>query len=141
MFSKACSYAIRACLYLAIHASESAKIGGKALAGELGVPVHFLSKILQDLVRQGLISSVKGPQGGFYLTEKNLNHPLADIVTSVDGPKVFTSCALGFDECGKENPCPLHYQVFAYREGLRQQMEEFTIQELAERVKRKGGKI
>jgi len=141
MFSKACSYAIRACLYLSVNASESHKIGVKALAQDLGVPVHFLGKILQDLSRQGLITSVKGPQGGFYLTEANQEQPLAHIVTSIDGPKVFTACALGFEECGSANPCPLHYQVLPYREGLRQQMQEFTIGEMAARVKRKGGKI
>ncbi len=141
MFSKACSYALRACLYLAVHASESSKIGVKSLAAELNVPVHFLGKILQDLARQGLISSVKGPQGGFFLSAKNLDQPLARVVVSVDGPAVFTSCVLGFDECGSANPCSLHNQVFAYREGLKRQMEESTIGEMAARVKRKGGKI
>lgn len=65
MFSKACTYAIRAALYLAVHAGPQARLGVKEIAEALDVPKHFLAKILQQLVRNNLVSSVKGPSGGF----------------------------------------------------------------------------
>ena len=67
MLSKACQYAIRAALYLAIHSSETQKVGVKEMASSLEIPQHFLGKTLQQLARYHLISSVKGPNGGLYL--------------------------------------------------------------------------
>ena len=75
MFSQACKYAIRAVLYLAVHASEGKKVGVKDIAAALDVPKYFLAKILQQLSRNNLISSTKGPSGGFFLSEKTAKRP------------------------------------------------------------------
>ncbi|MCB0569855.1 MAG: Rrf2 family transcriptional regulator, partial [Phaeodactylibacter sp.] len=117
MFSKACKYAIRAALYLAVHAESGQKLGVKDIATALDVPQHFLAKILQQLSRNHLISSTKGPSGGFFLDEQNMEVTLRQIVECIDGPDMFTSCILGLPVCSSENPCPLHIQAFAYREG------------------------
>ncbi|GJM35579.1 MAG: hypothetical protein DHS20C18_45800 [Saprospiraceae bacterium] len=135
MFSKACKYAIRAVLYLAVHSSPENKVGVKAIAEDLQVPKHFLAKILQQLSRDQLISSVKGPNGGFYMADENLNVPMEKIIKSFDGMEVFTSCILGLPVCSAENPCPLHVQAFAYREGLYYQLQHQSIREMADRVK------
>ena len=67
MFSNSCQYAIRAVLYLAIHADTHHKLGAEVLAGALGIPRHFLAKILQQLAKNKLISSSRGRNGGFFL--------------------------------------------------------------------------
>jgi Rrf2 family transcriptional regulator, iron-sulfur cluster assembly transcription factor len=134
MFSKSCKYAIRAVLYLAIHASPEHKLGVKEIAEALGVPRPFLAKILQQLSRHNLISSVKGPSGGFYLSEENRHAPLRSVVESIDGPDVFTSCILGLPVCSSKHPCPLHTQAFIYREGLLRLIDRQTIDEISKRV-------
>lgn len=136
MFSKSCKYAIRAVLYLAVHASPDHKVGLKPLADALDVPMHFLGKILQQLAKHQLVSSLKGPGGGFYLSDDNLAVHIDEIITTIDGPEVFTSCVLGLPVCSSANPCPLHVQVFAYREGLRGQLHAQTVAELAARIQR-----
>ena len=141
MFSSACQYAIRAVLFLAVHASDEHKVGVDELTQGLGVPRHFLAKILQDLAKHKLISSKKGPGGGFYLSAKNLQSPLTSIVEAIDGPDIFRRCVLGFETCGSANPCPLHMQAFAFREGLRYQMASYTIEDMAHRIQREGVKI
>jgi Rrf2 family iron-sulfur cluster assembly transcriptional regulator len=134
MFSKACKYGIRAALYLAIHAGTSQKIGVREIATTLDVPQHFLAKVLQQLAKNRLISSVKGPNGGFYLDEKNMEATLKQIVECIDGPEVFTSCILGLPVCSSANPCPLHVQAYAYREGLNYQLKHQAIGELANKI-------
>ncbi|MCB0485648.1 MAG: Rrf2 family transcriptional regulator, partial [Flavobacteriaceae bacterium] len=67
MFSKACEYAIRATLYISIKSIEGSRLGIKEIAKEIDSPEPFTAKILQTLSREGIISSIKGPNGGFFL--------------------------------------------------------------------------
>jgi Rrf2 family iron-sulfur cluster assembly transcriptional regulator len=71
MLSKSSKYAIRAVLHIAKAASKKEKIDSKKVAFELEIPAPFLAKTLQELTRKKIVSSIKGPHGGFYLTEKN----------------------------------------------------------------------
>jgi Rrf2 family protein len=134
MFSKSCTYGIRAVLYLEVEGKDQKKIGVKEIAEALNIPFHFLAKILQLLSKHGIISSSKGPGGGFYLNEENKKRPLLDIIQNIDGDTAFTSCILGMPECCDSCPCPLHVQAFAYREGLKYQISHITIEEMAEKV-------
>ena len=65
MLSNSSKYAINAVIYLAANSSESKRIGVKEVADALHIPLPFLAKILQALVRKKVISSNKGPGGGF----------------------------------------------------------------------------
>ena len=111
MLSNACQYAIRSILYLAINTNEYNKIGVKRISKELETPQPFLAKLLQQLAKSKLVSSVKGPNGGFYLDEKNRKNALWDIVKCIDGTEKFDQCFLGLAICGDENPCQLHRAI------------------------------
>ncbi len=141
MFSKSCKYAIRAVLYMALHATSDHKVGVRELSEALDVPQHFLAKILQDLSRNNLIVSVKGRSGGFYLSEKNRRSNLVGIVESIDGPDLLNGCLLGLPVCSSENPCLLHAQASAYRAGLFYQLKHLAIEELAARIERENLKL
>ncbi len=141
MFSKTCKYAIRAVLFLAQRAEGSTKIGVKDLAEGLNAPKHFLAKILQQLSKHGLVSSVKGPNGGFYMSEKNLEGSLHDIILCIDGPDFFSGCVMGLPNCSDKNPCPLHVQAFAYRQGMNYQLKFQTLKELANIIDEGGLRI
>lgn len=64
IFSRQCEYALQAVLYLALR-PEGEMTSIKEMTDKLGIPYHFLAKILQDLSKKGLLSSLKGPTGGF----------------------------------------------------------------------------
>ncbi|MDX1940415.1 MAG: Rrf2 family transcriptional regulator [Saprospiraceae bacterium] len=136
MFSKSCKYAIRAVLYLAVHSSEEKKFGAKEIAESLDIPKPFLAKLLQQLSRQGLVSSAKGPSGGFFLNDEGKAIPLRQIIEAIDGPEIFSSCILGLPVCSSENPCPMHTKAIAYREGLLKLVEDQAICDLAKRIQR-----
>ncbi len=119
MFSKSCQYAIRAVTYLAEQQGNVKNVGVKEIAESLQVPQQFLAKILQQLAKHNLITSMKGPGGGFYLGEANANVTLLDIVKTMDGKNTLNTCILGKPSCSSEHPCPLHHHFYGCREGLK----------------------
>jgi len=129
IFSKTCEYAIRAVLYIAHKSVAGKRIGIKDIAAGIDSPELYLAKILQDLSRKGLISSVKGPNGGFYMDDNSLSRPLSDIVEAVDGNGLFQGCALGLKQCSEIQPCPLHDQFKMIRGQIKNLLETATIGE------------
>ncbi len=137
MLSKSSTYAIRAVLYLSLHADEPKKFNPKSIAEAIGVPAPFLAKILQILSKTGLVSSVKGRGGGFYLTKENKENSLLSVIDSIDGLRKFHDCMLGLPVCGDKNPCSVHHVVFPLRRQLIDQLTQKSISDLTEEV-RKG---
>ncbi len=135
MFSQAAKYAIRAVLCLAIDKSIDNKARVKEIAKRLDIPAPFLAKILQELAKNKLISSSKGPKGGFYLTEENLNRPLINIIELYDGLALFDKCVLGLNECSSQNPCPVHKEVSTFKLEMYNLLGHQSIKDIAKRVK------
>jgi Rrf2 family protein len=129
MFSKTVEYAIRAVLFVAQRSEHGSKVGIKEISRGIGAPEHFLAKILQDLSRKGLIQSIKGPNGGFYVEQASRKNTLADIVKAIDGDKLFTGCGLGLKICSEKNPCPLHDEFKVIRKKISQMLESTTVGE------------
>ncbi|MEK6481757.1 Rrf2 family transcriptional regulator [Catalinimonas sp. 4WD22] len=132
MFSKACEYGIRAVIYIVAKSQEGKKVGIRDISQEIDVPEHFTGKILQNLSRMDLISSVKGPHGGFYIEEGKKDIRLIDIVRAIDGNKLFTGCGLGIKECSERKPCPIHDEFKQIRDALKEMLEKTTVQEVTE---------
>ena len=135
IFSKTCEYAIRAVFFIAHRTAEGSRVGIKEIANGIDSPEHFLAKILQDLSRRGIVQSVKGPNGGFYLDAVSLKRPLASIVEAVDGNGIFIGCGLGLKQCSEAQPCPLHTQYKAIRKQLKELFVTKTIQQLATEIR------
>jgi Rrf2 family iron-sulfur cluster assembly transcriptional regulator len=67
MLSKTCQYAIRDCIHIQYTSCEGTRAEVKNIAKEIDAPEAFTAKILQNLVRQNIVSSVKDKNGGFFL--------------------------------------------------------------------------
>jgi len=134
MFSKTFGYALRAATFIALHGNKGNKVGLQDLAQSLDIPRHFLGKIMQDLVRHGIVDSVKGPSGGFFANATTHETLLVDILKITDGNLVFTQCALGIKRCNAEYPCPLHHDFAACRNGMLQAVSTKTVGMLAAEV-------
>jgi Rrf2 family iron-sulfur cluster assembly transcriptional regulator len=132
MFSKACEYGIRAAICVAEHSLLGKKVSLKGVATAIESPEAYTSKILQQLVRFGIINSDKGPTGGFSMDEKELeNVKLSTIVLAIDGNGIYTKCGLGLKSCSDKKPCPVHNQFKLIRDNLRNMLETSTIKSLA----------
>lgn len=118
---------MRAVFFIASKTENNSRVGIKEIALGIDSPEHFLAKILQDLGRKGLIQSVKGPNGGFFMTDENMKRPLSDVVEAIDGNQIFTGCGLGLKQCSEKNPCPLHNDFKNIRNELTNMLCNTTI--------------
>ncbi len=136
MFSKACEYAIRAMLYVAGKSGEGVRVGIREISAAIDSPEPFMAKILQELSRKGLVASVKGPNGGFFMEASHLRNSIADIVTAIDGDELFTGCGLGLKACNEKRPCPIHFEFKAIRSNLKTMLEKTTLEDFADEFER-----
>tara|TARA_R110002050_G_scaffold283271_4_gene431603 strand:+ start:4965 stop:5405 length:441 start_codon:yes stop_codon:yes gene_type:complete len=141
MLSNASKYAIRAMLYLAQNSSPENKIGAKSIAKELETPQPFLAKILRQLAGNMIISSAKGPTGGFYLSEDNKENRLWDVIVCIDGGHKFEQCYLGLSQCDNKNPCPVHHLVFPFKEKILTTFKGKTINGVVKEMEEEGSII
>lgn len=130
MFSKTFGHALRATTYIATHGTPEHKVALSVLAQKLEIPKPVLGKIVQDLVRHGIIDSAKGPNGGFFLNNKTMRTPLTSILVITDGTLHFSQCALGLKQCNPEHPCLLHHDFAVCRDGMLKILAEKTVQDL-----------
>lgn len=136
MFSKACEYGIRATIFIAGQSDLGRKVSLKEIAESTGSPEAYTSKILQQLIRNNIINSDKGPGGGFSMDQQRLkNVKLSNIVFAIDGDQIYHGCALGLKKCSEAVPCPVHNQFKSIREDLKQMLETTTVQFLSEGFK------
>ncbi len=127
MLSNTCKTAIKAVIYLAAKEENGEKSGVKEIAQYINASEHTVSKILQNLVRQKIINSIKGPTGGFYITKEQQQQPIITIVDTIDGKDLFEGCGLGLSKCSSTHPCPIHDDYKKGRELIKQLFTTKTI--------------
>ncbi|MFS4456044.1 RrF2 family transcriptional regulator [Maribacter sp. 2304DJ31-5] len=137
MFSNSAKYALKAILYLALHSNEEKRLMVKDIHGPINVPKTYLAKLLQELARHGIVSSIKGPKGGFYISKKNKLQPVSRIIDIIDGKKRLESCLLSLEDCDQEKPCPLHQLFVPARSKLINGLENKTIEDLSHELRDK----
>lgn len=132
MLSNTCKYALRALIYLGKFSREDKRIGIKKISEDLHLSSPFLGKILQNLVKQKLLVSTKGPNGGFSLARKASEISLWEIVTKVDGEEFFTNCLISLEPCKSHDPskplCPVHSQYEMLRKEIRSFYKDTTLE-------------
>ncbi|UNY98380.1 Rrf2 family transcriptional regulator [Zhouia spongiae] len=137
MFSKACEYGIRATLYIAEQSINSRRVNIKEIAKAIDSPEAFTAKIMQQLVKNHIVNSLKGPSGGFEMPNSGFNNiKLYQIVEAIDGDAIYKGCGLGLKECNEEHPCPVHFKFLSIREDLRKMLETTSVSELAHDLKK-----
>jgi len=141
MLSRASKYAILSTLFLAEHANENRKISVKVIAESIDVPSPFLAKLFQQLVKGKIISSTKGPNGGFYLTKKNQKKNVLDIIENIDGLNRINECFLGLSECDGTNPCPVHFIVEPFKNSILGKFRDKNIMEFSKEIVSQGRKL
>ncbi|MBP9103374.1 MAG: Rrf2 family transcriptional regulator [Chitinophagaceae bacterium] len=131
MFSKATEYALRATIHIAKNSSEEKKLGIEEIAKSIDSPKSFTAKILQLLAKDNkIISSVRGPNGGFFITEKAKKLPVRAILVAMGESEVLDKCVLGLNKCSEIKPCPMHVKYKVIKAQIVKLFESKTIQHL-----------
>lgn len=134
MLSFTCKTAIKAVIYLSSRHRSGENAGIKEIAECIGASEHTVGKLLQVLVKQGVIRSMKGPAGGFNISEEQMQQPIMTIVEAIDGKQVFKECGLGLSRCSATRPCPIHHEYKEARELIAQLFNTRRIADLCEPV-------
>lgn len=130
MLSLTCKTAIKAVIYLASKPGTEERSGIKEIAENIDASEHTVGKMLQTLVKEEVINSTKGPNGGFYLSLKQKKQQVFNIIRAIDGTDVFKQCGLGLSKCSSTHPCPMHDNYKAVRDLFEKLCRENTINDL-----------
>lgn len=131
MFSNRCKYALKSLTYMVPLSLKEQRVKAVDLAKNAGMPVAFVAKVLSTLADAGVLDSHRGAVGGFLIPKEKLwEVSLYDIIRLMDGDGTMTYCAIGFERCNLENPCPLHQHIFGEREQLRIRLENTKLGDL-----------
>jgi len=134
-FSKTFGYAVRATAFVALQSESGARVGLREISEALDIPHHFLGKIMQDLVRHGVLESTKGPHGGFYMNERTPEIKLTEILQITDGTLALETCAIGEKKCNPDRPCLVHNDLAAFKAVMVRSLSTRTIHELTVQLK------
>jgi Rrf2 family transcriptional regulator, iron-sulfur cluster assembly transcription factor len=129
VFSRPCSYATRALVYLASQPAGRMSAGGEIATSE-SIPPAFLGKVLHPLCRDRWVRSRKGLNGGYELLVSPERISLLDIIRSVDGEPLI-DCLLEDRACSCATPCELHESWAEMRDQFVNYLQRVTVADLA----------
>ena len=105
--TRAADYGVRAMIQLTALANTG-RVSLPELAHVTGAPESFLSKVLQSLTREGLITSQRGQSGGFHITPRGAAATMLDVIEAVDGAICLNLCVTPGRSCSRKAHCPAH---------------------------------
>jgi Rrf2 family protein len=121
-------YAVRCVLYLAQDKDQVASVG--EIADQMHIPKSFLAKILQRLVREGIVESIRGVNGGFRLLRSPAQITLLEVLTAIQGVAPVNSCAIDKRRCNLSSRCGVHPVWIEIRREIERRLATQTIQSL-----------
>jgi Rrf2 family protein len=131
--TRAADYAVRVMVHLAGLPPET-RASRSELAIAAACPEQFLSKVLQNLTRAGLVLSHRGNTGGFELPPHQRSATILMIVEAIEGPMRLNICLGAEQACARQEWCPAHDVWTEAQAALAQVLRNSTIAELAERA-------
>jgi len=105
--TRAADYAIRVMIHLAAFESGR-RVSLPAMVAATGAPHSFLSKVLQALTRAQLITSRRGPAGGFEISARGRHASMREVLEAIDGPMCLNVCLNELRSCARKDWCPAH---------------------------------
>ena len=132
MLSNSSKYVVKALVHLVNHSSEGNKVLVKHLARATEVPQPYLSKLLQQLTTKDYLSSIKGRNGGYFITEAQGENSVLDIIVEIEGKDTLELCILNFENCDSKKPCLIHHLIASQKDALRKSFKTIKLKDLGE---------
>lgn len=131
MLTRTSEYALRAMIHLVLHGQDGLIPGGQ-IATETGVPRKYLSKILADLVRAGVLEASPGKTGGFRLAVSPKKVRLIEVLTPFEPVLADRRpCPFGNEVCSDDDPCAGHDRWTDVRDAYSRFLHETSIEDIA----------
>jgi Rrf2 family protein len=129
MLSLTAEYALRAVLYIADQ-SQNGAVRVEPMADAMALPRNYLAKTLNLLAKRGILSSQRGPSGGFRLARPPESMTIASVVEGFDPEPTRRGCLLGRPRCNEDMPCPAHWRWKSLAVGINTFFRETTVADL-----------
>jgi Rrf2 family transcriptional regulator, cysteine metabolism repressor len=130
-------YGTRALLELALHKGEG-PIFLKVIARQQQISLPYLEHLVAPLIAGGIIRSTKGPRGGISLARNPEEIKLSEITQLLEGPVAPVECINNPGVCSRSGACATRDVWSRLKEAMDAVLESTTLQDLAERQKKKG---
>jgi Rrf2 family protein len=131
MLSRTSEHALRAVVYLAQHV-DAWPIPGRRIAEALDIPRKYLSSILADLVRAGVLEAAPGKSGGFRMIRRPERVRLLDVLAPFES--VLTdrrACPFGNAICSDDQPCAGHHRWKVVKQTYEQFLHETSVHDVS----------
>ena len=128
--SKKADYALMAVRHLALKTGPSSA-SAREIAEQYDIPIELMAKVLQRLVRTGLLLSTQGTRGGYTLSRPSSAISVADVIQAIDGPFTVTACSSEKNDCEQYSKCSIRDPLWQIRERIAATLETVTIAEMA----------
>ena len=128
--SKKADYALMAMKHLAVR-SDRGSSSAREIAGQYDIPIELMAKVLQRLVRRGLLVSHQGTRGGYQLARTPAQISVADVIQAIEGPVTVTACSTDDGQCEQFSKCNVRDPLYRVRDRILAALGECTIAELA----------
>src|SRR3954468_3712252 len=128
--SKKADYALIAMKHLALRGTNGSS-SAREIAEQYDIPIELMAKVLQRLVRRGLLASHQGTRGGYELARRPVQISVADVIQAIDGPVTVTACSTDDGQCDQFAKCNVRDPLWRVRERILSALGECTIAELA----------
>src|SRR6266513_817628 len=128
--SKKVDYALMAMKHLAVRGDRGSS-SAREIAEQYDIPIELMAKVLQRLVRRGLLASHQGTRGGYQLARLPGQISVADVVEAIDGPVTVTACSIDDVQCEQFAKCNVRDPLWRVRERILSALGDCTIAELA----------
>jgi Rrf2 family protein len=134
--TKKADYALMAMKHLADHTGSAS---AKDVADSFGIPPEALAKILQRLVKAGLLHSQQGTNGGYRLARAAHTISAFEVIQAIDGPLFITSCVTVRGECGQSERCNIREPLRKVNESIEAVLKRIKISHMREEPEEVGG--
>ncbi len=128
--SKKADYALIAMKHLALRGDRGSS-SAREIAECYDIPIELMAKVLQRLVRRGLLASQQGTHGGYHLARVPAHISVADVIQAIEGPVTVTACSTDDGQCEQFEKCNVRDPLWRVRERILAALGECTIAELA----------
>ena len=128
--SKKADYALIAMKHLALRGDRGSS-SAREIASLYDIPIELLAKVLQRLVRRGLLASQQGTRGGYQLARLPSQISVADVIQAIDGPVTVTACSTDKHDCEQFSKCSIRDPLWQIRERIAAALGTVTIAEIA----------
>ncbi len=129
--TKKADYGLIALRHLAMSGDLMASSSAKQIAEQYGVPLPLLSKVLQRLARSGFLESLQGTNGGYRLARPSHEMSVLDVIHSIDGPVILTSCFHDDQECDHTTNCTVREPLRKVHEAISNLLNSITIADIS----------